>query len=355
MVESAIFFAVGFLAAALLALLAAPALSRRALRLATARARLQSPLTEAQARAERDALRAVQAVEIVKMEKKLAAAEWDRAVARAELGRQAIRVHTLGASMGDLGEEIRRRDARVEDLEAAQRSAEAEIGAREAALWDMAGQRDAAQARLVAARAALAAHEAQIHGARVEIATLSTQVSALEIELADLRTGKRRFGAETAAEIEGRLRLSETVRETQTLELTRLMRSAGERNAALLNAEQAREDLTKRLAETEAHARQVETDLRDQLQSLSTERATGAGALTTEREVRHHLQDEIDALKARLVEAAASAETVAKGDAALRLAIAKLGRDLVRARVAPDDEPAVAGQIVNFARREPTG
>ena len=70
MVESALFFVVGFLCATLLALLAAPAMSHRARRLANARARLQAPLSESQARAERDALRAIQAVEIVRMEKK---------------------------------------------------------------------------------------------------------------------------------------------------------------------------------------------------------------------------------------------------------------------------------------------
>ena len=355
MVESALFFMVGFLLAALIALLVAPAISRRAMRLATARARLQSPLSESQARAERDALRAVQAVEIVKMEKKLAAADWDRAVARADLGREIVRLDKLTASLGELDEEVRERDERVALLEAELRLAEAESGARDTALWDMTGQRDAAQLRLAAARASIAEQQGRLDRNRVEIATQATQVSALEVELSDVRTGKRRFGGQSAADIEERLQNSEMAREDQTLEIARLMRAATERNAALVKAEAARDDLERQLTASEEQFRQAGARLRSRPPTLSTEPITETDALSDAPEARHPLQDEIDALKTHLLEATASAEALTKGDAALRLAIAKLGRDLVRARAAHDDEPPGAAQIVNFARREPTG
>ena len=58
-------------------------------------------------------------------------------------------------------------------------------------------------------------------------------------------------------------------------------------------------------------------------------------------------------MQQRLDDAVASVETMTKGDAALRLAIAKLGRDIVRARSPQDEEPHGEAQIVNFIRREP--
>lgn len=348
MVESALFFVVGFLCATMLALLAAPAVSQRARRLANARARLQAPLSKSQARAERDALRAVQAIEIVRMQKRVAAAEWERAVARTDLAREASKGAKLEAAARELDRDLQFKDAESAKLEVALANAQAELGAKETALWDLAGQRDAAQRRLSEARTTIADLQNHIDNDRVEIATLSTQVSALEVELSDARANRRRFG-ENGQDIGERLRFSETAREDQAAETARLLRTLAERNAALTKLETGRDELERRLE----RARATEGELRAQLQASATERASAQGALMTEREARHHLQMEIDALKARLEETVASSETLAKGDAALRLAIAKLGRDLARARAAQDEEPHLAGQIVSFARREP--
>ena len=64
------------------------AVSLRATRLANARARLQAPLTETQARAERDALRGQHAVDIVRLERRLAARN---GTARSPRPRSAVR------------------------------------------------------------------------------------------------------------------------------------------------------------------------------------------------------------------------------------------------------------------------
>ena len=95
MIEQAIFTAVGFLTATLLALAAAPAVARRARRLAEARARLLAPLSEAQAIADRDALRAQHAIEIVRLERRLRAAEEAAAARKVEVGRQLLRLVAL--------------------------------------------------------------------------------------------------------------------------------------------------------------------------------------------------------------------------------------------------------------------
>ena len=71
------------------------------------------------------------------------------------------------------------------------------------------------------------------------------------------------------------------------------------------------------------------------------------------RSDRADLQREVDRLRARLAESASAAQTVAKGDQALRQSIARLGREIARGVGAPDEDEPLAGQIVNFARREP--
>jgi peptidoglycan hydrolase CwlO-like protein len=90
-----------------------------------------------------------------------------------------------------------------------------------------------------------------------------------------------------------------------------------------------------------------------QNQALTTSQATMEGTLRAVRSDRAELQREVDRLRARLAESASAAQTVAKGDQVLRQSIARLGREIARGVGAPDEDEPLAGQIVNFARREP--
>jgi len=282
-VESALFFVIGFLSAAMLAIFAAPAVARRAMRLANARARLQAPLSETQARAERDALRAIHAVEMVKMERKLAVADWDRAVAKTDLARQTNRMAKLTDLGRSLVEDIRSRDARIDEMEVAARALEAESGAKDVALRDFAGQRDVLRDRLSAARSKISTLETQADRSRMEIAILATKVSALEFEMADIRSGKTPFDGENAQGLEERLRLSEQAREAQTLELARQMRLAAEREAVLAATRAMRDKLAQKLQASERRFNEVEESLRSKAQSLTTTNAANSGALAAER------------------------------------------------------------------------
>ena len=78
----------------------------------------------------------------------------------------------------------------------------------------------------------------------------------------------------------------------------------------------------------EAQSKAVESELRQRLQALTTSQAAAEGALTAGRAERLERQREIEALRVRLDEAMAEKE----GDAELRAAIAKLGRDFVASR-----------------------
>jgi hypothetical protein len=233
LIEQAIFAAVGFLTATLLALAAAPAVSRRARRLAEARARLLAPLSEAQAIADRDALRAQHAIEIVRLERRLRAAEEAVAVQKVEAGRQFVRLVALEEAAS----------TSVGDLEAARWEANAlrgELGAAQSVLAELDVQRRRVEARLED-------NETLGEERRGEIAGLATRVAALEIRLADAESAAAAAAERAAAQqdrlraaladAEARLARSEAAREEAVLENRRQLERVAERGGAVANAE----------------------------------------------------------------------------------------------------------------------
>jgi chromosome segregation ATPase len=242
LIEQAIFAAVGFLTATLLALAAAPAVARRARRLAEARARLLAPLSEAQAIADRDALRAQHAIEIVRFERRLRAAEEAVAERKIEVGRQLLRLAALEASAAaDAGQ-----------LEAARREANelrGQLGAAQSVLAELDVQRQRVEARLDDS-------ETLAEERRGEIAALETRLAAAEVRLADAE-GAAGAGAERAAarldrltaalaDAEARLARSEAAREEAVLENRRQLERLAERESAAAEAT-ARPDRDKAL------------------------------------------------------------------------------------------------------------
>ena len=91
-----------------------------------------------------------------------------------------------------------------------------------------------------------------------------------------------------------------------------------------------------------------------EIQALKTSHAAMEGALRVARLDRADLQREVERLKARLAESAATAQAGAKGDPALRQPAARLGREVARNPAEPEEDARVAAQIMNFARREQT-
>jgi chromosome segregation ATPase len=233
LIEQAIFTAVGFLTATLLALAAAPAVAHRARRLAEARARLLAPLSETQAIADRDALRAQHSIEIVRLERRLRAAEEAAAARKVEVGRQLLRLIALeeATSTG------------VGDLEAARWEANelrGELGAAQSVLADLDLQRRRAEAQLDES-------ETRLEERRGEIATLETKLAALEIRLADAEIAAGAIAARAVADrerltaaladAEEQLTRSEAAREEAVLENRRQLERVAERGGASANAD----------------------------------------------------------------------------------------------------------------------
>jgi DNA repair exonuclease SbcCD ATPase subunit len=324
LIEQAIFSCIGFLVAALLALAAAPAIARRARRLAEARARLQAPLTEAQAIAERDALRAQHAVDQFRLEQRLTAVATVAAQRQIEIGRQGSRI----VALEEASAELTAQSAALAALEREARELRGELGAAQIALRDLAFQRDASAAALAVAQARRHHFEALADHNRTMIATFETRTSALEVRLAD---SERVASAAVKPGEAERARLSAALEET-LLENGRQFARIAERDAALRESEAAKRDLA------------------DQLSLLAAAHKIADEALNAERALRAELQREVEQLRVRI--AGALPGRRAAGDQALRNAIARLGRDVARLNGKAQTANAEPSNLFNFDRRE---
>src|SRR5271166_5740243 len=142
LIEQALFFAIGFLVASLAAVVAMPVMSRRAMRLARARAELNASVTEKQAIAERDALRAVHAVEQVRLEHRLAVAEEAAMELRSAEGRLRAKLIELEADRAESLGAVFDQRVDIERAALARRDLEVALAASQIALHDALAQRE---------------------------------------------------------------------------------------------------------------------------------------------------------------------------------------------------------------------
>ena len=158
MVEFLMVFALGWLAASLLALLALPALSRRADRLARRRAEAMFPVSVAEITAERDHVRAQMAVAQRRAELRAEAVAAEKGADLAEIGRLGVLVHTHETT-------ISARDATIRAL-----------------TTDLAGTREtlaSTQARLTETSEALTTERARLSDTAARLAALAEEHRAL--------------------------------------------------------------------------------------------------------------------------------------------------------------------------------
>ena len=396
-IEQALYFAIGFLVASLAAIAGLPVVSRRAMRLAQRRARLQAPTTETQAIADRDALRAQYAVDHARLERRLGLAEDAAIHLRAEVGRHSVKVIALEADLKEKRSVSSEQREEIDRLAAECRELDAALGASQIALNDVFSQRDRALAAEAAALARKNALEAEASRDRARIAILVARTESLEGRNGDLiRSAKAAADKAEAArtalavesarasnlerrlreasaqnekmsgtfsnieasqedsrnqikDLESRLAASERVREETLLENGRQLAVIADREAALKNAQARADELEASHATVAAPARAKRIAAAQREQSPSTARATMKGSLRAARVNGDALTRENEALRgkiAALTAAAASAE-----DAALRGTIKRLGREVnqlfsaqeaARGQVpAPSDRPAI--------------
>jgi chromosome segregation ATPase len=180
-------FALGALSVALLALAAVPALSRRAFRLASARARLLAPLDEKAAEAERDALRAGYVVEASRLERLAAQAGEREGRAWVEQGRESIRRVFLEKERDGLRDAVAALRIEADSAARELHAANADLGGAQVVLADFSTQRDAAQRKWADASRRMIAMEASAERDRAQHAVLQTRNQALQLQIDDFQ------------------------------------------------------------------------------------------------------------------------------------------------------------------------
>jgi chromosome segregation ATPase len=305
------FFALGFLTAGLLALIAFPAVNARAERLARRRIEAQFPLSITELTAEKDHLRAEFAVLQRRLERKAEEALAEKHDSMEELGRRAVRVEALETELGAQSETLARREAEL--AEARTRLVEAENGLA-STNSSFAGMRDTLAAVEAAHRQTLDELEttrARLENAVTELAQARTELAATKERLAMIEAAH--------AELDGRNR-----------------EALGEVDAKRITVS----DLETRLATQKARADEFERMALERRSELGAERqrlADIARSLVAEQERSNTLEQRLQALEA---ERAAGAAAVQKANAEIQAENADLRRRI--------DE--VADDILRFAK-----
>jgi chromosome segregation ATPase len=264
MVEPAMYFGIGFLVAALFALLFVPLVHNRAVRLTMRRLEAATPLTLAEIRADKDQLRAEFAMSTRRLEMCVEQLKTKSTAQLAELGKKTDAINQLKKELGEKTTTLFSMEARDKALVEQIRSTEEELQSKTSSLRELERALADREADLTKLTGALGEKSVDADSQRIEIAALRTQVEALKVSVADYER---------------------MVKEAED----RLARERSEAAAAAEERNQARgklEDLSARAAELErqhvAHTTEAEL-LNKRVQELET-RLADQGRLIAERD-----------------------------------------------------------------------
>ncbi|HTE76391.1 MAG TPA: hypothetical protein VK653_06570 [Xanthobacteraceae bacterium] len=245
MIESIMYFGIGFFAAGLTVLAVVPAVHGRAVRLTTQRLEAALPASMAEVRADKDLLRAEFAMATRRSELKIEQLTINSASQLAELGRKADAVNRLKIEY----------DALRDQLRASEETAAVKVNAaRERALADK-------EAELAALTSSLDERAALVEAQKGEIAALALQVQKLKEQLAQAAEEARAEENRRAAAVHN----AERALSAKVSELAELTSTLDER-AALVDAQNAEiaaltvqiQKLKEHLAEADAQTRSAE-------------------------------------------------------------------------------------------------
>jgi DNA repair exonuclease SbcCD ATPase subunit len=343
MVESIMYFGIGFLIASLLGLVVMPLIHNRAARLTTRRLEAATPMSMAEIQAEKDQLRAEFAMSTPRLEMSVEQLKTRSTGQLGELGRKSEAINRLKVELGDKAATIFAIEAREKALRDQIRATEQEYAVKAQALEETERALADKENQLAKLTTELDERTVLSDSQRVEIVALRTQTEALkdqidkfEKDLKDTedRLSRERAAAEAAASelrdertkvenLGNRVDQLERQLVAQTTEAELLGRRVQELEARL--SEQGRlliereYDITQFKSEIE-RVRKTEDDLRTELAAVEIRRSSAADMLKTEkarlegeleqtRGDRDRLQQEIAALK-REAESSWAAERV---------------------------------------------
>jgi chromosome segregation ATPase len=288
-VETIMIFALGFLAATLIALLIIPAINSRAERLARRRAVALFPMSVSELAAEKDHLRAEFAVLQRRIERKAEEAQAVKHQAMEELGRRAVRIEALETDAVERDGLIARLQADLAEIRARLAATEEDLAATRASL---AGARDTLVAvehahrktldELAATRIELERTNVALAGTRSEFALAADRLSAREAEFSDL---DQRHNASLSDIDTKRITISdlETRLATQTARGNELQRALGEHRNELEEERQRLAELAKSLLAEQERGLVLKSRIRE-LEGERDAKSTEAARLTARLE-----------------------------------------------------------------------
>jgi chromosome segregation ATPase len=298
MVEPVMYFGIGFLVAALLALLFVPLVHSRAVRLTMRRLEAATPLSIAEIRADKDQLRAEFAMSTRRLELSVETMKAKTTNQLAELGKKTDAINHLKKELGEKTAAIFALETRDKNLRDQLRATEEEFEHKSSSLREAERALADKQADLAKLVAELGERSIMADSQRVEFAALRTQVEAMKVSVGDYeravrateeRLARERGESEAAAAISNEVRgkLDEFAARTNDLERELLVQTTetevvGRRVQEL---ETRLADQGRLLAEREFEigrlrsdleaAGKIETDLRDELENAGG-RSSGA-------------------------------------------------------------------------------
>jgi chromosome segregation ATPase len=210
MVEPIMYFAIGFLVAALLGLGIVPLVHARAVRLTIKRLEAATPLSMAEIQADKDQLRAEFAMSARRLEISLEQLKAKAATQSADLGKKADAINRLKSELGEkntailtleahdkaLKEQLRASEEEVADKTQGLREAERHLAERQVELSKLSG--DLADRSVVAEsrQVELVALQAQVDGLKHRVTEAETALEDARRRLADGRNEIERTGDE---------------------------------------------------------------------------------------------------------------------------------------------------------------
>jgi len=185
MIEPIMYFSIGFLAAALIALLFFPLVHNRAVRLTMRRLEAATPLTIAEIRADKDQLRAEYAVATRRLEMNVEQMKAKTTAQLAELGKKTDAVNQLKRELGEKTATIFALEERDKALIEQMRSTEEEHELKSSSLREterMLSEKEAELSKLIAE---LGDQSISADSQRVELAAMRAQVEAMKMSVSE--------------------------------------------------------------------------------------------------------------------------------------------------------------------------
>jgi chromosome segregation ATPase len=296
-IESVMYFGIGFLVAALLFLLFVPLVHNRAVRLTMSRLEAATPLSIAEIRADKDQLRAEFAMSTRRLEMSVEKMKTKTTTQLAELGKKSDAINHLKKELGEKTATIFALEARDKSLRDQLRATEEEFQIKSGSLREAESQLADKEAELTKLLGELGERSLIADSQRTEIAGFRTQVEAMKVSVADYeraveeterRLTRERAEAETAGneltaargklgdlgtrttELERQLFVHQTEAEVLNRRVQELEARLGDQGRVLAERDYQLERLRNELE----GARKIEADLRSELTTSGSRSGT---------------------------------------------------------------------------------